>query len=299
MVSVSVTRARLSGRAPLYPYYSAASAESCSRRPMRLARADGARLCIASPGGGRSPCLSGPCQCPFLDGGPAHSGHSQDIGVDFALRFGFAQNNQKNIAGCDTRASHSAIAGLRKVQHGSFAPCDSLTSHLATSRYRTLPLSPVAPCDSKSQLSAPKNRFLRSLLGGRADGSGFSKPDINAPFGMRRLAPPPTPHLARNVEIAIISKPTPGACPPRFCRLADRRCRRVRTNRRRHRNAATAKCEASAIKTKPDEGKSRYKKPPNKTARRREKATLAKRWKGYATHSPPQITRTKKSKLSH
>ena len=89
-------------------------------------------------------------------------------------------------------------------------------SHPATSRYRTLPLSPVAPCDSKSQLSAPKNRFLRSLLGGRADGSGFSKPDINAPFGMRRLAPPPTPHLARNVEIAIISKPTPGACPHGF-----------------------------------------------------------------------------------
>ena len=134
----------------------AASAESCSRRPMRLARADGARLCIASPGGGRSPCLSGPCQCPFLDGGPAHSGHSQDIGVDFALRFGFAQNNQKNIAGCDTRASHSAIAGHRKVRHDNIAPCDSLTSHPATSRYRTLPLPPVAPCDSKSQLSTPK-----------------------------------------------------------------------------------------------------------------------------------------------
>ena len=155
MVSVSVTRARLSDRAPLYPYYSAASAGSCSRRPMRLVRAGGALVCIASPRRGRSPCLSGPCQCPFPDGGPAHSGHSQDIGVDFALRFGFAQNNSKNIAGCDTRTSHPAIAGHRKVRHDNIAPCDSLTSHPATSRYLTLPLSPVAPCDSKSQLSTP------------------------------------------------------------------------------------------------------------------------------------------------
>jgi hypothetical protein len=38
-------------------------------------------------------------------------------------------------------------------------------------------------------------------------GGGFSKPDISAPSGMRRLAPPPTPYLARTVENVIISKP--------------------------------------------------------------------------------------------
>ena len=70
--------------------------------------------------------------------------------IDFAIRFGFAENNSRKIAGCDTRTSHPAIAELRKVRHDNFAPCDSLMSHLATSRYRTLPLSSVAQCDSNS-----------------------------------------------------------------------------------------------------------------------------------------------------
>ena len=70
--------------------------------------------------------------------------------IDFAIRFGFAENNSKKIAGCDTRTSHLTIAKLRKVQHDNFAPCDSLMLHLATSRYRTLPLSSVAQCDSNS-----------------------------------------------------------------------------------------------------------------------------------------------------
>ena len=109
----------------------------------------------ASPSCGRRWRFSGPCQCPFLGGGPAHSRHSQDIGVDFTIRFGFAENSSKNLAGCDTRTSHPAIAELRKVRHGHFAPCDSLMLHLATSRYRTLPLSPVAPCDSKRPILAP------------------------------------------------------------------------------------------------------------------------------------------------
>ena len=91
-----------------------------------------------------------------FDGGPAHSRHSQDIGVDFTIRFGFAENNSKNLAGCDTRTSHPAITELRKVRHDNFAPCDSLMLHLATSRYRTLSLSPVAPCDAKSPLLPPK-----------------------------------------------------------------------------------------------------------------------------------------------
>ena len=149
---------------------------------MRLVRADGARLCIASPRFGRSPCLSGPCQCPFPDGGPAHSGHSQDIGVDFALRFGFAQNNSKNIAGCDTRASHPAIAELRKVQHDNFAPCDSLTSHPATSRYHTLPLSPIAPCNSKSPLLRPlKPPYSPPAVGAAASQNPTSAP-LSAPL---------------------------------------------------------------------------------------------------------------------
>ena len=80
----------------------------------------------------------------------------KSFGIDFAFRFGFAENNSKKIAGCDTRTSNPAIAELRKVQHDNFAPCDSLMLHLATSRYRTLPLSPVAPCDAKSPLLPPK-----------------------------------------------------------------------------------------------------------------------------------------------
>ena len=38
---------------------------------------------------------------------------------------------------------------------------------------------------------------------------GFSTPDISALFGMRRLAPPPTPCLAEDVENVIILKSTP------------------------------------------------------------------------------------------
>ena len=59
---------------------------------------------------------------------------------------------------------------------------------------------------------------------------GFSKPDISAPFGMRRrgLAPPPTPYLARSVENVIISEPTPGACPHMVLKIrcfpSSRRC---------------------------------------------------------------------------
>ena len=79
----------------------------------------------------------------------------KSFGIDFAFRFGFAENNSKKIAGCDTWTSNPAIAELRKVQHDNFTPCDSLMLHLATSRYRTLPLSPVAPCDAKSPLLPP------------------------------------------------------------------------------------------------------------------------------------------------
>ena len=43
------------------------------------------------------------------------------------------------------------------------------------------------------------------------NGGGFSNPDISAPFGRRRLAPPPTPCLARTVENVIISPPALGA----------------------------------------------------------------------------------------
>ena len=44
---------------------------------------------------------------------------------------------------------------------------------------------------------------------------GFSKPDISATFGMRRLLPPPTPYPARTVENVIISPPALGALSPR------------------------------------------------------------------------------------
>ena len=80
----------------------------------------------------------------------------QTIGVDFGVAARFTQNNQKKIAGCDTRTSHPATAELRRVRHVNFAPCDFLMLHPATSRYRTLPLPPIAPCDSKSPLSTPK-----------------------------------------------------------------------------------------------------------------------------------------------
>ena len=94
----------------------------------------------------------------------------KSFGIDFAFRFGFAENNSKKIAGCDTRTSNPAIAELRKVQHDNFAPCDSLMLHLATSRYRTLPLSPVAPCDAKMPFFTTKTALrvtappLRSCL---------------------------------------------------------------------------------------------------------------------------------------
>ena len=93
---------------------------------------------------------------PFVEGPGRIPETKKDIGIDFAIRFDFCENNQKKIAGCDTRTSHLAIAELRKVQLDNFAPCDSLMSHLATSRYRTLPLSPVAPCDSKRPLLTPE-----------------------------------------------------------------------------------------------------------------------------------------------
>ena len=159
-------RAQPFGRARFYPYYNATSAVSCSRHPMRRVRADGAPVCIASPRCGRSPCLPCPCQCPFLDGGPVHSGHSQDIGVDFALAARFTQNSQKkhrrvrhlDIAPCNCRTSQGATRQLRTLRLTHVAPCDIATSHLATSRYRTLRLSPVAPCDSKTPFSTPKSR---------------------------------------------------------------------------------------------------------------------------------------------
>ena len=108
------------------------------------------------------------------------------MGIDFTFRFGFAENNSKKIAGCDTRTSNPAIAELRKVQHDNFAPYDSLMFHLATSRYRTLSLSPVAPCDSKSPILLHKIALPAPFPAVGADGSGFSNPDISDPFGMRR-----------------------------------------------------------------------------------------------------------------
>ena len=130
---------------------------------MRLVRADGAHVCIASPNSGRSPCLSGPCQCPFLDGGPAHSGHSQDIGVDFGVAAKFTQNNPKKVAGCDARTSHPAIAELRKVQHGNFAPCDNFMSHPATLSCRTLRHRAISPCHFRLSHSATRKAHFRPL----------------------------------------------------------------------------------------------------------------------------------------
>ena len=42
------------------------------------------------------------------------------------------------------------------------------------------------------------------------DGGGFSNPDIPDPFGMWRLAPPPTPYLTKGAENVIISESAPG-----------------------------------------------------------------------------------------
>ena len=81
----------------------------------------------------------------------------KSIGVDFAFRFGFAQNSQKNIAGCDTWTLHPAIAELRKVRRDDFAPCETFMSHLAKSRHHTLRLPRVAPCDSKTPLLDTKS----------------------------------------------------------------------------------------------------------------------------------------------
>ena len=92
--------------------------------------------------------------------GSAAFGHSQDIGVDFALAARFKQNSQKNIAGCDTWTSHPATAELRKVRHDNFAPCDSHMSHLATSRHRTLRHRAIAPCGFRlSHPATQKPRF--------------------------------------------------------------------------------------------------------------------------------------------
>ena len=129
-------------------------------------RADGARACIASPSGGRSPCLSCPCQCPFPVGGPAHSRHSQDIGIDFGVAARFTQNNQKKD---------------RRVRHPSTAPCNRRTSQGATRQLRTLRLKKSAfgtqnhPSGSRSRhnsrppvIALPSStwrcRFRRSLL---------------------------------------------------------------------------------------------------------------------------------------
>ena len=109
----------------------------------------------------------------------------KDIGIDFALAARFTQNSQKKIAGCDTSTSHPAITEHRKVRHDNFAPCDIFMLHLATSRYRTLSLSPVTPCNSKSPLFAPKIALPAPFPVVAANGDGFSKPDISAPFGIR------------------------------------------------------------------------------------------------------------------
>ena len=110
----------------------------------------------ASPNGGRTRLFSGPCLMPFGKGLRGIPETPKDIGVDFRVAANFTQNNQKKIAGCDTRTSHPAIAEHRKVRRGDFAPCDFLMSHLAISRYRTLPFPPVVPCDSKSPILAPE-----------------------------------------------------------------------------------------------------------------------------------------------
>ena len=103
---------------------------------------------------------------PFVEGPEEIPEKIKDIGVDFGVAARFTQNNQKKIAGCDTRTSHPAIAELRKVRHDNFAPCDSLMSHLATSRYRTLPLSSVAQCDSNSLFQNPKISAFSPRLAG-------------------------------------------------------------------------------------------------------------------------------------
>ena len=101
---------------------------------------------------GRRRLLSDPCQCPFPDGGPAHSGHSQDIGVDFALRFGFAQNNQKR--------SQGATPKHRTLQSPNFAGCNSSTSHPATLSCRTLRHRAIAHCHFRlSHTATQKSRF--------------------------------------------------------------------------------------------------------------------------------------------
>ena len=83
----------------------------------------------------------------------------QTIGVDIGVAARFTQNNQKSIAGCDTRTSHPAIAELRKVRHGNFAPCDCLMSHPATLSCCTLRHRAIAPC--RFRLSHPATQKPR------------------------------------------------------------------------------------------------------------------------------------------
>ena len=128
----------------------ATPAGSCSRRPMRLVRADGARACIASPSGGRSPCLSCPCQCPFPVRGPAHSRHSQDIGVDFGVAARFTQNNQKISQGATRqlrtlRLKKSAFSTQNHPsgshsRHNSRPPVIALPSSTWQCLFRRIPL---------------------------------------------------------------------------------------------------------------------------------------------------------------
>ena len=98
MVSVSVTRAQPSDRAPLYPYYSAASAVSCSRHPLRLVHAGVSCERSASPSCGRRRLSSGPCLMPFVEGPRPIPETTKDIGVDFALAARFMSEMRRNLS---------------------------------------------------------------------------------------------------------------------------------------------------------------------------------------------------------
>ena len=67
-----------------------------------------------------------------IGAGAVHSGLSQDIGVDFTIRFGFAQNNQKK--------SQGVTSEHRTLQLPHVAPCNIAPSHLATFTCLTLRL---------------------------------------------------------------------------------------------------------------------------------------------------------------
>ena len=89
----------------------------------------------------------------------------------------------------------------------------SVKTSAARPRQPFIPAS-SAPHEADARRIRDANKWSGQRRVGRRGHSrlprvSFPKPDISAPFGMRRLAPPPTPHLAKNVEIAIILKPTP------------------------------------------------------------------------------------------